>query len=142
MKLLPILALAPLALVALACDGRDNDMLAEVEAADKQATEGVKDFDFSDMNVDALKAKANEIGDELANDLRNISDRASAENVRREVQPALDALSRLKDRLGDNLPDMSDVQRTVDDLEARFADNEEVRSVLDPVLERLRNLTE
>ena len=112
------------------------------EAADKagSALESVKDLDLGSLSPDALKEKAAEYTESLGSKLGEIKDKASAMDVSKAAEPVVDMLSKAKDILGENMPDLSSLTGVVDDLKSKFGGDEGVMSVLKPLLDKLQSL--
>ena len=138
----PTLALS--ALVALAACSRE-EVEAKMDQAHAQASaalEELEQVDLSALDPEALQAKAGELGQYLSDKLEEIDDRASAERVKATIQPYVDKLVQLKHAIGERMPEMDSLSDAVDDLKARFADNESVMSVLQPLIDKLKALFE
>lgn len=141
-QLFPTLALS--ALVALSACSRE-EVEAKMDQAHAQASAALEDLenlDLSALSPEALQAKAGQVGEYLSDKLEEIDDQASAERVKTTIQPYVDKLVQMKDAIGERMPDMSSLSDTVDDLKARFADNESVMSVLQPLIDKLQALFE
>lgn len=140
--LFPTLALS--VLVALTACSRE-EVEAKMDQAHAQASaalEELENLDLSALSPEALQARAAEVGEYLSDKLEEIDDQASAERVKTTIQPYVDKLVQMKDAIGERMPDMSSLSETVDDLKARFADNESVMSVLQPLIDKLQALFE
>jgi hypothetical protein len=140
--LLPTLALS--ALVVLSACSRD-EVEAKMDQAHAKASAALEDLenvDLSALSPEALQAKAGEVGEYLSDKLEEIDDKASAERVKANIQPYVDKLVQMKDAIGERMPEMDSLSEAVEDLKARFADNESVMSVIQPLIDKLKALFE
>jgi hypothetical protein len=138
----PTLALS--ALVALSACSRE-EVEAKMDQAHAKASAALEDLehvDLSALSPEAIQQKAGEVGDYLSDKLEEIDDQASAERVKANIQPYVDKLIQMKVAIGERMPDMDSLSDAVDDLKARFADNESVMSVIQPLIDKLKALFE
>jgi hypothetical protein len=144
-------ALRPLALAALAALAACSK--AEVEAKMDKAAENAsatfdslkrefEEIDLSGLSPEALKAKANAAAEALSEKLDEIDSPETAEKVKRAVEPVVDFLNRVKTAIGERMPSMDELQAEVEELRTRIQNDERVRKVLDPLLEKLDRLFE
>lgn len=129
LTLLPFLA---------SCDG--DVKASDVVASGKDALGKIEDLDVSKLSVDGMKAKVGELTAALSKSFETIKDEASAIDVEKSVEPMIDSLRTLKDSLGAQMPSMDSLKATVDQLKMKFAGNESVMKVLQPLLDKLQQL--
>ena len=116
---------------------------AEVHAGDlvDRAKGGLEGLDLSQMSTGAMQEKVGELTRGLVSELGGIDDAASALDVKKQVEPVLGQLDRLKAALGDKMPDLGSLATLADQLRSRFQFREDVLEVLKPVLDKIRGLT-
>jgi hypothetical protein len=109
-----------------------------VEAASKQAS--AAGYDLSKLTPEAAKSEVTKLVNNALAKLGSVRDAATAENISKELAPLLDQLGELKTVIGDEL-DLSSLQKTVTDLIAKFKEDPRVQSALQPLLDKISNLT-
>lgn len=124
---------------------------AEVEAKANQVADAagasidalqqeLEAVDLSGVTPEALKAKLAIAVESLSAKLGEIKDQASAENVKQALEPVVAKLGAAKHALGEELPSREELALELDALETKFHDNEAVMKVLQPLIDRLRQL--
>lgn len=142
--------LAAVALFALLLAGACSR--AEVEAKANQAAAAavaslealqreLDEIDLSAVSPEALKAKLGTAVESLSATLGEIKDQATAENIKEAVEPIVAKLSEAKEALGEELPSREELQAELEELKVRFKDNAAVQKVLQPLIDKLQELT-
>jgi hypothetical protein len=133
-----------LALGADAGSGRGcgkANQAAETAGASLDALQRELDgIDLSAASPEALKAKLGPAVESLSATLGEIKDQASAENIKKALEPMIAKLSQAKQALGQELPSSEELAARLDALEAKFQGNEAVMKVLKPLIDKLRQL--
>ena len=143
-KLLPAFALC--GLVALSSCSKEEVEAKMNEVADKAGeslgdlASELKDIDLSALSPDAIKEKAGTVVESLSTKLGEIKDQASAVDLSEKAEPLVGALGKMKDVLGENMPDMSTLSKVVDDLKAKFSGDNGIMEALKPLFEKLQAL--
>lgn len=117
-------------------------LLALAAGCSKESKAAASSFtqDLSKLSMDDLKAEGTKIIGDVTAKLANIKDAASAETIAKELEPMVEYLGRLKDKLAAGF-DLSSLSTAVDTLKAKFTGDTMVMEKLEPLLEKLRNLS-
>ncbi len=140
MKALSAIAALPLLLLPLS--GCDGGVQAHDGASGDQpagASGGLADS-LRQLGADEMKQKADEIVASVRSSFDAVRDEVSAAKVRETVEPLLGQLETLKSSLGAKMPSLDSLKNLVADLKARFAGNDAILRVLQPVLDKIQNL--
>lgn len=115
---------------------------AEAASASLEALEKELDgIDLSAVSPEALKAKLGTAVESLSATLGEIKDQATAENFKAALEPVVAKLSEAKHALGEELPSREELQAELEELKVRFKDNAAVQKVLQPLIDKLHELT-
>jgi hypothetical protein len=142
-------ALRPLALAFLAslaaCSRAEVEAKMDKAAENASATldsleQELEELDLSGLSPEALGQKAKDAAAALSRKLDEINSPETAEKVKRAVEPVVDFLGRAKTAIGERMPSMDELQAEVEALKERIANDERVKQVLDPLLEKLDRL--
>ncbi len=146
MKTLSALSVA-VCLFAVGCGEENKETMASAKdslsaAAGKlsEAAGELKNLDLGALSGDALEEKASELKGMLADKLSDIKDQASAESARDMLNPILDKLEQAKKMLNDKMPNMDAVKNAANQLKEKFAGDQGVLKVLQPLLDRINAL--
>jgi hypothetical protein len=135
----PITILACLVLIA-ACSEKDkNDAKGLIDSASKSMTKAVDAIDLSGMTPDALARQGAALARNVAARFGDIQDKATAVDVAKHLEPLVNSLAAIKAAIGTQL-DASGLVSKAKDLAGRFQNDPEVRSVIDPLIAKIKSL--
>lgn len=138
--LLPLLLLLP---VTTSCgdavDAAEGAAGALKEAA-AAAVEKAKNIDVSNMTPDALKDAGGDLMSAIGKQLSSIKDKADVDALKSNLEPIVDKLTAVKDKLGAKLPNSDELKGIVDDVKSKFANDGAVMESLQPMLEKVQSL--
>ncbi len=130
-----LLLLAALALLP-GCSEGDVKASELIESGKK----AVQDLNLDELGVDGMVAKVGDLGDSLKSKLEGIQDKAGAIDVAETMGPVVEQLNKLKKALGDKMPTIEGLNGVVTNLKDKFSGDESVMKVLQPLLDKLKNL--
>ena len=139
-------AASPPSCLAGACsraevEAKANQAAAAAVASLEALQRELDEIDLSAVSPEALKAKLGTAVESLSATLGEIKDQATAENIKEAVEPLVAKLSEAKQALGEELPSREELQAELEELKVRFKDNAAVQKVLQPLIDKLQELT-
>ncbi|MEM7311422.1 MAG: hypothetical protein AAF682_32455 [Planctomycetota bacterium] len=113
-----------------------------VEASElmEKGQEALGELDLSALSPEAMTEKAGELLGGVTSKFDEIKDVASAENVKSELEPMLGQIAKLKDVLGDKMPNLDSLKTAADDLMSKFGGDTEIMKVLQPVIDKIKTM--
>ena len=109
---------------------------AAADAA-KVAVDELAKIDLSALSAESLRATAVEATVWLVARLEEVRDSETAREVAAAVEPVLERIVELAERMGDELPSRTELAGRVSVLRERFADDAGVRGAIGDLLDRL-----
>jgi len=103
-------------------------------------TEKFGNIDWSKLAPDKLKEMGGELVSTVATKLSEIKDSDTAKSIASHVTPLLEKAGSSLKALGDKLPGRADIKLKVDELRAKYANDEGIMSHLKPVLDKLSEI--
>lgn len=134
-----LICVASSILLLARCGESGEKAAGVVEAASKRASDFARDI--ARLTPEKAKEEAQELANEVLSMLRSIDDPAAAEKVIHSLQPVLDTLGQLGERIGKKL-DLAAVQKTVEDLATELEDDPRFAPALQTLRDKVHELSQ
>ena len=123
-----------------ACSKSEAGAAETTKSATEAAAQALESVDLSKLTPEALAEKAKSIVADVSAQLGSLKDSQGAKDLVAKFQPLVDQLAAAKGTLATHKVDLSALKTALDGVATKFASNEEVMKVLQPLIDKLKSL--